>query len=1700
MKTHLRSAILFLFTAGLFAPAHALFLAGSGTDRNTTVPADDPGWSNVGSVRGSAPGKAESRAGVVYLCDDWFITTYHAWWYDHPTGVVVGVTGYTVDTNSMIRLTNSISGVDTNADVAMFRVTQKPNLSPLNITTMRPDGLKYPVLLGGNKTIIMIGSGNPRVDAPTYWNSDWTTNTTGSGTYGGYKFWPDKSQCILRWGSNQIVAVSGSEVSFKHTMPNPFGDVIAFKTTFDTNAGPDECQISKLDSGGGVFYKNNGYWELAGIMSSMAQPDGSAPDNVGGIANGGVSFIVDLSYYRDQVMNIIKTNGWPDLVVVDPPSFTTNASPGAFVSIPITTRNQGTAVATNFNTTLYLASGWSQPPTNVDQVAFTALGAGESVTNTYTFKTPAAQGTYYLIAKADDGEQVHESYENNNQSGTRVRMMVVGVGFNYTTNPDGTINITSYTGPGGAIEIPGTINGRPVTSIDTNAFFSCTSLNVITVPGSVTNIGDAAFYDCGNLTGIYFRGNAPAIGSTAFDNATNAIVFRLPGATGWPTVPDLWTGRPTALWDLPYLTVIGGTGEGYYTNGTPVLITASNAPTKQTFDQWIGDTQYVDSVTSSNAIVTMPAQDVSLTATYKDVYVLTINGGSGGGAYTNGTLVLITANAPTGQAFDRWAGDTQYVDGVTSSNITVAMPAQNISLTAMYTNLPGWYTLTVTSGTGGGSYTNGARVAIVANAPVDGKTFNCWTGATHYVTNVFFETTTVTMPATNISVTATYGYKLVIYRGFSKKPGDGGGYGTAIYTNGQKVTIEFVPFGALLPPGWKFDRWTGDTQYVANVTSTTTIVTMPATSVVCIAEYRDVQSPVLTVISPTNGEHVGSALVKVTGQVTDNDGTADIFIRLDGGDWVTNSVLRNTNGDIEASWINNQFVSRWTTNNGFSGTTIWTTTNHTILGPTTNIGLFGMTVWTNNLTLQMGTNVLQVYARDGTGNISTTKTVNLIYVLAGDLTIQTNGPGTITRTPAGVPEVGLTYTLTAIPKIGTVFTGWTGDSASTNRVLSFSMTSNKMFTANFTDLMKPTVAITYPTRSLRVVTNSSIALRGTAADNDRLDRVMYQLYTGEWTNAVPTNGWKNWTAEFSPVAGLNTARVYSVDMQGYVSATSTVVFTYAPGAVMQVQTNGQGSITPAYNGQMLEIGKSYTMTAKAAKTSVFTNWTYGVGGGVVTNRAAVTFVMRTNLVLTANLTPGPGFVQQEIRDFYAKMKVLVEKHDEAGFFALFSSDYLHQGRDLEVYVNDLDPIFSTIKTFTYNITSITITGNYAKVYGSVTVSFNNGSPSQAWIEPAANESGGFGLLQKTSDGWRVIGDQMRASVGVNTRHDTTPGSNSYSFVMWTQSSSQITNVTVSGLGIATTELDGIVDESDAYYGSAYSDDFTSLTKPPVGTVYTFVIHFADGSQETYQDTIKSWVMKAPVISATPNADSNVIRWSRASIPNAAYYLVVVSGGHSFWGSRDLPLTQTSIVYNEDGTASGSLVSGVTYTIQVEVRNKTSDCAYLPIEFTIPAAAKSAPADASTIAKQTVAPMPTAQAAIVVDSSDKDWANVPRSSFSYASVTQEVAVALDGNSIALLLNGCPFNTSDNVLVYFKLRLSYGVGDTRHTVDLWTSGAVLYGMVDGKVISGLEAVLLNGVLEVKLPVEQAPSQVTIEELGCGMDLGGGTLTELFKIAQP
>ena len=92
--------------------------------------------------------------------------------------------------------------------------------------------------------------------------------------------------------------------------------------------------------------------------------------------------------------------------------------------------------------------------------------------------------------------------------------------FTYTTNND-TITITGYTGPGGAVDIPGIINGLPVTSIGGSAFRDITNLTRVTIPNNVTNIGEIAFAFCSSLTDVTIPRTITSIGYGAFFYCTS---------------------------------------------------------------------------------------------------------------------------------------------------------------------------------------------------------------------------------------------------------------------------------------------------------------------------------------------------------------------------------------------------------------------------------------------------------------------------------------------------------------------------------------------------------------------------------------------------------------------------------------------------------------------------------------------------------------------------------------------------------------------------------------------------------------------------------------------------------------------------------------------------------------------------------------------------------------------------------------------------------------------------------------------------------------------------------------------------------------------------------------------------------------------------------------------------------------------------
>ncbi len=312
------------------------------------------------------------------------------------------------------------------------------------------------------------------------------------------------------------------------------------------------------------------------------------------------------------------------------------------------------------------------------------------------------------------------------------------------------------------------------------------------------------------------------------------------------------------------LTVQAGTGDGAYAPGTVVSITADPASEGMIFDQWTGQTSNVANVNLAGTSLTMPASDVTVTAAYKEKpvekFILTVTDGTGSGSYEAGTVISISASpAPDGMIFDKWTGQTANIANLNLANTSLTMPESDVAVTATYKEKPvEKFILTVTDGTGSGSYEAGTVISISASPAPEGMIFDQWTGHTANVANVNLANTSLTMPESDVTVTAAYKEKSM--EKFMLAVTDGTGDGS--YEAGEVVSIS----AGIAPKGMIFDKWTGQTATIANTNLANTSLTMPESDVTVTATYR--QKPVekfsLVVDSGTgDGEYKAGRIVTI---------------------------------------------------------------------------------------------------------------------------------------------------------------------------------------------------------------------------------------------------------------------------------------------------------------------------------------------------------------------------------------------------------------------------------------------------------------------------------------------------------------------------------------------------------------------------------------------------------------------------------------------------------------------------------------------------------------------------------------------------------------------------------------------------------------------------------------------------------------------
>jgi hypothetical protein len=177
------------------------------------------------------------------------------------------------------------------------------------------------------------------------------------------------------------------------------------------------------------------------------------------------------------------------------------------------------------------------------------------------------------------------------------------------------------------------------------------------------------------------------------------------------------------------------------------------------------------------------------------------------------------------------------------------------------------------------------------------------------------------------------------------------------------------------------------------------------------------------------------------------------------------------------------------------------------------------------------------------------------------------------------------------------------------------------------DTKKPKLAISTPVANARL-TAGEVVVQGTASDNKSVAKVECRVGAGPAVNATVSWNYaygsssksprtETWSAVLKLSPGVNRITAQAVDSSGNRSAAVSRSVTYVVATPLAVTVVGNGTVSPDLDGRSLEVGKSYTLTAKPAPGHKFAGWT----GGITSSQPRLTFTMQPGLVLEARFIP-----------------------------------------------------------------------------------------------------------------------------------------------------------------------------------------------------------------------------------------------------------------------------------------------------------------------------------------------------------------------------------------------------------------------------------------------------------------------------------------------
>ncbi|MEO6498782.1 MAG: InlB B-repeat-containing protein, partial [Mucilaginibacter sp.] len=631
--------------------------------------------------------------------------------------------------------------------------------------------------------------------------------------------------------------------------------------------------------------------------------------------------------------------------------------------------------------------------------------------------------------------------------------------------------------------------------------------------------------------------------------------------------------------------------------------------------------------------------------------------------YNDGTPVTLTASPGPGQLFTGWGGSYSG----TVNPLQVIMN-DNKTVTASFTSSPcNLAVTTIGNGTVSKSpnqttYPPGSKVTLTAT-PAAGQQFTGWSGSVTSATSPL----SVTM---DVSKTITANFAPLQYALIIATSGSGSvitNPAQAAYNSGSTLTLT-----AIAATGQQFTGWSGSATGTANPLN----ITMTAAKSVT----ANFQSQVLITNLSVGSKKAYSVSQLNTGTTHYTDRTYKItsapaiidqapFIKTPNDDrsskaasliqfTLTQRALVYIAYDPRAgkipAWLNGWQKSTATL--GITDAVIDHLNLYSKVYPAGKVALGGNMV------------------SPAVGAQSNYLVIAVAQPIQYDLTVLTNGSGTVTKNPnQNAYNAGTIISLTATPAIGQKFTGWSGAASGTANPVAITMNAAKTVTANFS-------AAQY---------GLTLSVNGKGSVVKSPDQPDYAGGSTVVLTATSSAG-QQFTGWSGSATGSNNPLTITMDDAKAITANfSTIVYDF------MISTNGNGRVTKSPDQSTYASGSSVMLTAIPAEGEQFTGWS----GSLDASTNPVTITMDADKSVMANFsateyallvnTNGNGSVAKSPDQLtYASGSTVTLKATPAPgqHFDGWSGNVSGTNNPLTIIVNEAENITANFSAIQYSLT------------------------------------------------------------------------------------------------------------------------------------------------------------------------------------------------------------------------------------------------------------------------------------------------------------------------------------------------------------------------------------------------------------------------------